>query len=145
MSPDKDLLGNLIWATRGRSWGFRFLLNGGLADPLLDYERIFEGLQDQPTTWRRAAGKVAFRFPDPLGRRDAAGRVIPHEFIVLQELADEIESVEDGLRNVWPLVAEAYARVWDTENPPSVADVRLTTRGTPPLDASSSAGGADNG
>ena len=26
---------SLIWATRGRTWGFRFLLNGGFADPLL--------------------------------------------------------------------------------------------------------------
>lgn len=143
MSPGQDLPATLIWATRGRSWGFRFLLNGGLSDPLADYERIFAGLGDEPTTWRRAAGKVALRFPDPLGRRDSAGRVIPHEFVVSGNLADEIESVEDGLHRVWPLVTEAYTRVWAAEYPPSVADLRLTLEGTPLIDDPSSAD--DNG
>ena len=135
MRPDTDLPERLIWATRGRSWGFRFLLKGGLSDPLLVYERSFANLEDEPTACRRAAGTVALRFPDPLGRRDASGRVIPHEFVVFGDLADEIESVEDGLQRVWPRVAEAYARVWDTERPPSVADLRLTPEDNPSLDA----------
>ena len=122
MRPDNDLTEQLIWATRGRSWGFRFLLKGGLSDPLPVYERSFANLKDEPTTFHRSAGKVALRFPDPLGRRDASGRVIPHEFVVLGDLADEIESVEDGLQRVWPLVAKAYARTWDAERPPSVGD-----------------------
>lgn len=121
-------LKSLIWATRGRSWGFRFLLDGGRSDPLPDYERSFANLEDEPVTWRRAAGTVALRFPDPSGRRDAAGRVIPHEFVVLGDLAAKIGSVEDGLQQIWPLVAEAYARVWDAEGPPSVADLDFTTR-----------------
>ncbi|WP_432886984.1 hypothetical protein ACQPYH_04530 [Kribbella sp. CA-245084] len=130
-----DLPGSLIWATRGRSWGFRFLLNGGWSDPLLNYERSFAGLEDEPATWRRSAGKVALRFPDPLGRKDAAGRVIPHEFVVSGALADEIDSVEDGRQQIWPLVAGAYARVWDAEGPPSTADLGFTTHDNPPLDA----------
>ena len=60
----------LIWATRGRSWGFRFLLKGGLSDPLLVYERSFADAKEEPAACHRAAGKVALRFPDPLGRRD---------------------------------------------------------------------------
>mgnify|MGYP006352996941 CR=1 FL=1 len=124
----------LIWATRGRFWGFRFLLNGGLSDPLPAYERRFAGDDDKPATWRRAAGTVALRFPDPLGRRDASGRVIPHGFVVFGDLADEIESVEDGLTHIWPLVAEAYARVWDAERPPSAADLRLTAEDNPSSD-----------
>lgn len=48
-----------------------------------------------------------------------AGRVIPHEFVVFGPLADGIDSVEDGLRLVWPLVADAFARVWDLPKPPS--------------------------
>lgn len=117
---------SLIWATRGRSWGFRFLLGGGQPDPLPEYERCFAGLEDEPAVWRRTAGKVALRFPDPLGRKDAAGRVIPHEFVVFGALGDGIESVDDGLRRIWPLVAEAYARVWDAEGPPSAADLGFT-------------------
>jgi hypothetical protein len=69
-----------------------------------------------------------------LGRRDASGRVIPHEFVVFGDLGDEIESVEDGLTHIWPLVAEAYARVWDAERPPSAADLRLTGEDNPSSD-----------
>ena len=116
----------LIWATRGHAWGFRFLLNGGLSDPLLEYERTFEGIGSEPSTWRRTAGKVALRFPDPLGRRDASGRVIPHDFVVFGDLAEGIDSVEDGMREIWPLVAETYAGVWDRADPPSAADLRVT-------------------
>jgi hypothetical protein len=116
---DEDLPERLIWATRGRSWGFRFLLKGGLSDPLPVYERSLAHLGDEPAACHRAAGTVALRFPDPLGRRDASGRVIPHEFIAFGDLADGIESVEDGLLHVWPLVAAAYAGVWDAERPPT--------------------------
>lgn len=134
MRSGEELSPWLIWATRGRFWGFRFLLDGGLSDPLLTYERSFAGHEDVPATWHRAAGTVALRFPDPLGRRDASGRVIPHEFVVFGDLADEIESVEDGLTHIWPLVAEAYARVWDAERPPSAADLRLTAGDNPSSD-----------
>lgn len=127
MSPHQDPLGTLIWATRGRSWGFRFLLNGGLADPLSEYERFFADLGDEPAAWQRTAGTVAVRFPDPLRRRDTAGRVIPHEFVVFGDLADRVDSVNDGLQHVWVLVAASYAGVWDAEGPPSAADLRLTT------------------
>jgi hypothetical protein len=123
----KNLSESLIWATRGRSWGFRFLLDGGRSDPLPDYERSFVSLEDEPRTWRRTAGQVALRFPDPLGRQDAAGRVIPHDFVVFGDLAAGIQSEDDGRQQVWPLVAGAYARVWDAANPPSVADLDFTT------------------
>lgn len=125
---DQGLRERLIWATRGRTWGFRFLLDGGLSDPLLEYERSVAGLEDEPTAWRRVAGKVALRFPDPLGRRDASGRVIPHEFVVSGNLANEIRSAEEGRQQVWPLVAEAYARIWDAEDPPSATDLRFATQ-----------------
>jgi hypothetical protein len=62
---------------------------------------------------------VALRFPDPLRRQDLAGRVIPHELVVFRPLADEIDSVEDGLRLVWPIIAEEFARVWELPKPPS--------------------------
>lgn len=113
----------LIWATRGRSWGFRFMLDAGLSDPLPEYERAFGELRDGPTAWLRVAGRVAFRFPDPLGRRDSAGRVIPHEFIVFGDLGSAIDSVESGVREIWPVVSDTYSRFWDAEHPPSDADV----------------------
>lgn len=115
---------NLIWAARGRSWGFRFILDGGFSDPLPVYERAFAGAEGGPTAYRRTGALVALRFPDPLGRRDDAGRVIPHDVVVLPPLADEIRSVDDGQRLVWPLLADAFARMWAMPLPPSPVQVR---------------------
>lgn len=111
---------SIIWATRGRTWGFRFLLKGGSKDPLLEYEEAFSGAGDAAEICHRAGARMALRFPDPLDRKDAAGRVIPHEFVVSGPLAEEIESVEDGLRVVWsrPGVADEFERVWDLPEPP---------------------------
>lgn len=117
-----------IWATRGRSWGFRFLVDGGITDPLPEYERVFGDLRDTPTVWRRELGRVALRFPDPLGRRDTAGRVIPHEFILFDALAEAVASVDSGIREVWPLVSEAYAQFWEAENPPPPSVVQDALR-----------------
>ncbi len=126
MTIDRPGPEGLIWATRGRSWGFRFLLDGGLSDPLTAYERAFGDLTDAATVLRREGAQLALRFPDPQGRRDAAGRVIPHEFVVFGALAEGITSVEDGVREVWPLVAEAYAGVWRAAEPPNAGDLALS-------------------
>lgn len=125
MSLDPPRPTQLIWATRGRSWGFRFLLDAGFADPLPKYERAFAGVSDPLTAWRREGKDVALRFPDPLGRRDAAGRVIPHEFVVLGDLAANIGSVGDGIQQIWPLVEHAYARIWDSDRAPAGEDLRF--------------------
>ncbi|WP_328323957.1 hypothetical protein OHA70_32050 [Kribbella sp. NBC_00382] len=121
----------LIWATRGHTWGFRFLLTGGHPDPLPAYERAFADLQDEPITYQRSAEEVALRFPDPLDRRDTAGRVIPHEFVISGPLADKVNSVEDGQQTIWPLVAAAYAKVWNTKTAPSPTDLGFTTSDNP--------------
>jgi hypothetical protein len=110
---------SLIWSTRGRTWGFRFLHTADYADPLPIYSAAFSGIEDEPQAWRRVGATaelpelVALRFPDPEGRKDRAGRVIPHEFVLFPPEADEINSVEDGIRLIWPRVAEEFARVWD--------------------------------
>jgi hypothetical protein len=108
-----------IWATRGRSWGFRFLRSGGFDDPIEVYDELFSRVEDEPETWLRDGDRVALRFPDPDGRRDAAGRAIPQEFVVLGADADGIDSVEAGRRLIWPLVAEEFASVWDLPDPPA--------------------------
>jgi hypothetical protein len=116
---------SFIWATRGRTWGFRFLRDGGFEDPLPVYESAFSGVEDGLEAWRRVAKTatlpemVALRFPDPSGRRDQAGRVIPHDFVVLQPLAEEIHSVEDGRQLVWPLVADEFTQAWELSKPAS--------------------------
>jgi len=107
-----------IWATRGRTWGFRFLRKGGFDDPLGVYEATFSKVGDQPEGWCRVDDKVALRFPDPEGRRDASGRVIPHDFVLLGSYAVGIHSLGDGRHRIWHEVADEYERVWDKPEPP---------------------------
>jgi hypothetical protein len=106
-----------IWATRGRTWGFRFLRRGGFEDPLGVYETAFSEVGGQPEALRRVADMVALRFPDPDGRRDAAGRVIPHDFVLLGSWAEGINSLDDGRRRMWHEVADEFERIWDTTEP----------------------------
>lgn len=112
---------SLIWATRGRSWGFRFLRVDGGKDPLRVYEEVFSDVGDEPEVWRLVADKGALRFPDPLGRKDRAGRIIPHDFVVFGPEANDIGSVEDGRRLVWQQVADEFDVVWELSKPPSVS------------------------
>jgi hypothetical protein len=108
-----------IWATRGRTWGFRFLRTGGYKDPLNEYERAFFEIGDQPEGWCRLAEEVvALRFLDPQERQDAAGRVIPHDFVLLGSWADGISSLDDGRRLIWPQVADEFEEVWNLPDPP---------------------------
>jgi hypothetical protein len=115
---------SLIWATRGRAWGFRFLRNDASGDPLPVYDTAFADVEDTPEACHRVAATgalpelVALRFSDPGGRRDRAGRVIPHDFVVLGPLADGIDSVEEGRQLIWPLVADEFERVWELPQPP---------------------------
>jgi hypothetical protein len=111
---------SLIWASRGRSWGFRFLRTAGIPDPLPVYETAFSGIEDMPQVWRRDGDTVALRLSDPHGRCDQAGRVIPHDFVVFGSLASKVHSIEDGHQEVWPLVADRFAEVWDKAERPAV-------------------------
>lgn len=112
----------LIWATRGRTWGHRFLLDGGYADPLPEYDKAFAGLGDDPELWRLGADRAALRFPDPEGRADRAGRAICHEFVLFAPEFREISSAAAGLSLVWhqPQVAARFAEIWDLPKPPSL-------------------------
>jgi len=118
LRPTDENVG-FIWATRGRTWGFRFLRTGGFPDPLGVYEAIFSKVEDGPEAWLRVADRVALRFPDPEGRQDASGRVIPHDFVLFGPWADGINSLEDGRQRIWHVVADEFESVWDDTEPPS--------------------------
>ena len=106
---------SFIWATRGREWGFRFLRDGGLSDPLLTYEEVYSGVTfDGDGCWR-VGSRTALRLTDPEHRRDRAGRPITHDFVLFGDLAERVATIEDGLRIVWPLVAAEYADAWGME------------------------------
>jgi hypothetical protein len=114
-SADQEIA--FIWATRGKNWGFRFLRTAGRSNPLEIYEAAFSGVEETTMAFRTEADTVAFRFPDPEERRDAAGRVIPHEFVLFPPLPSRVNSVEDGFHLVWPLVRDAFARDWEQPSP----------------------------
>lgn len=103
----------LMWATRGKDWGFRFLDDGGELDPLLIYKQAFAD--------RELAGEfvlirpefTATRMFDPLGRTDHAGRIIPHDFVLRGQFAEGVTTLEDVQETIWPLVEKRYEAIWD--------------------------------
>lgn len=122
---------NLIWATRGRIWGFRFLLDGGCADPLPTYDSAFAGTEGERSVFRQTGSLVAVRFADPDNRRDNSGRLIPHDLVVLAPLARDIQTVEDAQGFLWPLLANGFAQLWERARPPSPMDVQRALRRNP--------------
>lgn len=110
---------NLIWATRGRAWGFRFLRTAGTEDPLPMYEAIFAGLESEPEVWRRVGNAVAVRISDPEGRKDQSGRDVFHDFVLNGDAAQGINSRDDFLKTIWPLLAEDYQKIYDSPQPPT--------------------------
>jgi len=113
---------SLIWASRGRAWGFRFLLSGTQSDPLPEYDSIFANSSHDSLLFTRVDHKVGLRFPDPLHRRDSAGRVIPHEFVVYPPLADQLTTIDDGLALIWPTVEKRFAEIWAEDEPPTTPE-----------------------
>ena len=109
----------MIWATRGRTWGFRFLMRDGSGlDPLRAYDEAFDGVGDATEVLRHKDGCAALRFNDPEGRRDRAGRPIPHEFVLFPPLSERVRSMDAAVAEVWPMVRDRYAAVWDQTTPP---------------------------
>lgn len=103
----------MIWATRGRSWGFRFLRDGGFPDPLLEYEKAFEGHSSESQLWMPRSDYVVLRFPDPLGRQDLAGRDISHDFVIYESEIVFRQSFETAKEAVWDEVSSEYLELWD--------------------------------
>ncbi len=102
-----------LWATRGRVWGFRFLNTGELRSPLAQYQEVFAGREFTTELFERLGTVTALRFEDPLGRVDRSGRVIPHDFVVIEGLAKEVDSLEAARDALWPLVESEYASIYD--------------------------------
>jgi hypothetical protein len=110
----------LLWATRGRSWGFRFLPVAGSsagADPLPLYERAFAGHEGEAEGCWDTDGLLAVRILDPEGRRDEAGRTIPHEIVLEAAQVEHVATPADAIEHVWPLLAGRYAGLWDGPGP----------------------------
>lgn len=107
----------LIWATRGRTWGFRFLRRGGFTDPLPAYSAAFAEFEGATRVWSRVGDVTALRFEDPPGRKDRAGRVIPHDFVIFGDIANDVDSLSAGIHLIWPLVEVEYERNYGLPEP----------------------------
>ena len=108
---------NVVWATRGKRNGFSFQEKGGLSDAMPEYDRAgFNDGQIARNTLKRYGEhqeKVAAVFQDPEGRKDFAGRDILHEVILPENLAKNINTIEDVVSVAWPLVKDAYKTIYD--------------------------------
>ena len=107
-----------IWATRGFTWGFRFLRTGGFADPLPEYSKAFDAWEGAVEVCQRMGDVLVLRFEDPLARRDRSGRTIPHDFVLYGFNAASPLSAVEATELVWPLVEDEYARSYDLTAPP---------------------------
>lgn len=104
---------SIIWATRGYTWGFRFLRDGGYGNVLSFYEQAFSSIGDSLTEFCINDDSVAVRFADPLNRKDRSGRVIPHEFVISEPEMDSIGSIDDVMEKIWSSVEVEYAEIWN--------------------------------
>lgn len=126
-----ELVG-VLHASRGKERGFSFMQKGGLPDPLREYDKApFNERTERSFIARYGANqeKVAARFLDPEGRKDAAGRPIPHEVILPKELAKDVHSLDDAISKVWPLIKDTYAQEYTRGR--YAADDKPTTKTTP--------------
>lgn len=105
-----------IHASRTKNKGFKFFKDGSLDSPMSEYNKAGFANNTDPTMFKRYGDnneKVALRFEDPLGRKDFAGRVIPHEVILPKTLADGVETLQQGIDKVWPSIKDSYGDLYD--------------------------------
>lgn len=101
----------VMHSSRGIDKGFHFLQNGGLKNPLKELEAAGVGDSTPVGAFKRYgknAEKVYVSFYDPLGRKDAAGRVIPHGVHLPKHLAEGINTQEDAVNRAWPLIKDSF-------------------------------------
>lgn len=108
---------SVVHASRGHAVGFKFLKSGGLSDAFQEYERAgFTGHESGEVFLRYGVNKekVAARFLDPQGRKDLAGRTIPHDVFVPAALAKGLNSLADVKDVIWPLLQPDYDEFYNT-------------------------------
>lgn len=107
----------MLWATRGRTWAFRFLRNDFDVEPLLAYDAGFDGFPADAEGCFRRRDLVALRFVDPEGRCDFAGRAILHEVVLSGSEAEAVTTLPRGVEFVWPIIGPDYELKWDASDP----------------------------
>ena len=106
---------NVAFLTRGKDYGFRFLDSGGTKTPLSDLEGLFgDSVMDQSAGFfEKNGGVIGASFLDPDGRKDQAGRTIPHFVVVPKSMSKDINNLDDVVSKVWPQLKDRYPYTYD--------------------------------
>ena len=76
---------------------------------MTEYERAFGSSYEKASHFEKLTdGRVAATFADPKGRKDFAGRTIPHQVVIPASMANGINSVDDVVNKVWPTLEQSY-------------------------------------
>lgn len=106
---------SVIHGSRGKDVGFRFIKRGGVPDPMTEYMQAFDGHTGGDAFKRFGDGKIAARFSDPEGRKDFAGRTIPHEVIIPKSMADGVNNLDDVVKKFWPTLKPEHDAMYAEE------------------------------
>lgn len=119
----------LLWATRGRSWGFRILRHPALTDVdwLSVYEKVFSRTDSSPAFFHAELempelgrwNLIAARFADPDHSRDDAKRPIPHELILFAKAGSKFllsELPTDWHLQVFEVLRREFQQVYAKES-----------------------------
>jgi hypothetical protein len=107
---------DIIHATRARTKGFEFRKKGGLPDAFVEWQKNDDG-SSLGAAFKRygdRSEKVVGTFLDPLGRKDQAGRVIPHTVILPEHLAKGVHNADDLFNKAWPLIKDDFEKFYDS-------------------------------
>ena len=111
---------SLVFSTRTKNKGFSIYDKGGLSNPFgaLESAGMITGRNElQPGNIRKLKdGSVAAVMHDPRGRKDSAGRVIPHSMIIPKSMSAGIDSISDVASKIWPLLEDRYAAMYDPKD-----------------------------
>jgi hypothetical protein len=100
---------DIVFYSRGKNKGLRFMQNGGTPTPLAEFGKGFQGDYDQPMDYfHKYEGKIAVVLKDPEGRKDHAGRYIPHNLIIPKSMAPGIDNIDDVVEKIWPKLKDIY-------------------------------------
>jgi hypothetical protein len=101
---------DIIHATRGKHRGFGILRHGGINNPVAEMDKAFGG-NESAGYFKRYGDhleKVAGSFPDPQGRKDFAGRTIPHVVILPKGMSEGVNNIDDLQKKAWPLIKDTF-------------------------------------
>lgn len=102
---------DIIYASRGLNKGFRVFKNGNSPSPIEVMDKAFGGdLNNTDSShFQKTDGRVAATFLDPEGRKDRAGRVIPHMVVVPKTMSTSLNNLDDVVQKIWPIIKDTHS------------------------------------